>query len=127
MKRTLAEFYVPGVPEPKGSMRQMGKAIINASPKTAAWQGRISFFARKAAPEVWAGPVAVYLNFKFTPPRGWSAEGAHGTKPDLDKLVRCVLDGLTGVVYTDDCLVAAVVADKWWSNESGVHVHVREA
>jgi Holliday junction resolvase RusA-like endonuclease len=36
-------------------------------------------------------------------PEGWKV-----TKPDVDKIARCVLDALTGVVYGDDAQVAAL-------------------
>ena len=48
-------------------------------------------------------------------------------KPDIDKLVRAVLDALTSVVFTDDAQVVALRVDKdYGATWTGVDVRVRE-
>lgn len=68
--------------------------------------------------------VAVELRFGLPRPRGhWgtgrnsevlkpSAPEFPATKPDIDKLVRAVLDALTGVVFADDAQVVRLYTDK---------------
>lgn len=42
----------------------------------------------------------------------------HTNKPDIDKLERCVLDALTGIVWVDDSQVCVVSnKSKVWANE----------
>jgi crossover junction endodeoxyribonuclease RusA len=48
-------------------------------------------------------------------------------RPDLDKLVRAVLDALTGSIIIDDSQVVSLVATKEWeTNGPGVMVMVQE-
>ena len=37
-------------------------------------------------------------------------------KPDLDNVVKAVLDALNGTVFTDDSQVVSLVAGKHWQN-----------
>jgi len=48
-------------------------------------------------------------------------------KPDIDKLIRNVLDSLTGVVFHDDAQVVRVVAEKRFDNNAeGAMINVKE-
>jgi Holliday junction resolvase RusA-like endonuclease len=46
--------------------------------------------------------------------------------PDLDKLIRAVLDGLTGVAYKDDGQVVRITAVKIYAQKIGVQIGVVE-
>lgn len=59
-----------------------------------------------------------------------SAPTSHTSKPDLDKLVRAVLDAVTDAkVWVDDAHVVRVVASKEYAemDEIGVHISLRHA
>lgn len=79
-------------------------------------------------------PVAVVLEFVFAPPAsgGVVPDWPCGVEGDLDKLTRCVLDGLTqGGLIADDRLVCRVVAEKRFepaanAGAHGVYVTVEE-
>ena len=72
-------------------------------------------------------PVTVALRFGLPRPRGHYGTGRNAgivkpsapvwpaTKPDVDKLVRAVLDALTGIVWVDDSQVAILSAEKVYS------------
>lgn len=67
-------------------------------------------------------PVKISVVFGFETPKSWSkkkAENAfyHSSKPDLDNLVKSVLDAFNGVVWTDDALVAEIHAAKLWRKD----------
>lgn len=55
-----------------------------------------------------------------------SAPAYKTTKPDLDKLIRAVLDSLTGVVFVDDSQVSELAARKSFGR-AGVWVRVEFA
>jgi len=75
------------------------------------------------------GPVCVDLAFYFERPKshlngsgslrkGYSS--SHIVKPDLDKLVRAILDsGTVGLVWRDDAQVVRLTATKNYVQESG--------
>ena len=105
--------------------RYTGQTVNMASnsDKLRPWESRVrdaASEAMKAAninPTI--GPVAVTASFHFRRPASHYRSGKnahllkphapvfHTNKPDLDKLMRAVLDALTGVVYLDDSQVFA--------------------
>lgn len=116
-------FEVLGVPIPKGSTRAfmrpgMRFPIVTAdNPKTKPWQEAVVHAAVDAYPrqtEPLQGPVALTLRFYLPKPKSAPQRLVdHLKKPDLDKLTRCVKDGLTRAgVYRDDSQVVAMVVSK---------------
>lgn len=72
------------------------------------------------------GPVSVELVFRFARPKGHfntkgqlkpSAPMHVIVKPDIDKIERSVLDGLTGVLFKDDSQVCCLYALKVYCKE----------
>jgi crossover junction endodeoxyribonuclease RusA len=121
-------FDVPGVPVPQGSARAFvvnGHAVVtSANRNLKGWRQLVNEVARAAAPKKpWAGPVAVHLGFRLPlPPSRRTTVGRGREKrklrvwpdrrPDLDKLVRGVVDGMTSVVFVDDSQVVELHARK---------------
>ena len=110
------QLFIPGTPIPQGStkafMPKGGRfpVVTSDNPKTKPWRADVAGHVRGAIgpgivyPD---GPVSVGCVFvmprraaepkRVTPP--------HTRKPDLDKLLRAVLDALSGLVFTDDSQV----------------------
>lgn len=110
-------FHVPGRPAPQGSKRHVGRGILIESSKAVGpWRERVAL----AAHGVMAGrPLisdAVVVRLAFVMPRPQSAPKrstpAASKRPDIDKLVRAVLDAITDVVLTDDSLIVDLRATK---------------
>lgn len=81
-------------------------------------------------PRAWRGPVVALARFRLTRPRRladtMAAEPAL-IVPDLDKILRALLDGLNGVAYADDKQVTSIVATKGYASpleRPGVDVRV---
>jgi crossover junction endodeoxyribonuclease RusA len=121
----VIEFFVPGEPAPQGSWRHVGNGVvIPASKKLGPWRKRVEATAREAwlGEEPLEGPIGVELSFLLPRPKhhykasggvkDWAARRDHVTRPDLDKLVRAVLDGITGIVIRDDSQVYHIEAEK---------------
>ena len=127
----IAHLVVAGTPVPQGSKRvvPVGRrhVAIDANDKVLKpWRAAVASEAREAMGEhePMLGPVRVECSFYFTRPlahyrtgkrAGELREGApvHRTAaPDLDKLVRALLDGLTGIVFRDDAQVVDLIARK---------------
>lgn len=45
-------------------------------------------------------------------------------KGDIDNILKCVMDGISGVAYEDDRQVVAVVARKYYAAEGRVEVRI---
>ena len=78
-------------------------------------------------------PVSLRLVFEMQRPKYHfrangelkpSAPLMHMKQPDLSKLVRCVEDALTGIVYVDDRQVWNEPAEKIYSDRPGVEITV---
>ena len=140
----LLDVFVPGKAETKGSAKAFHRpgmrfaVVVNDNVKAKTWQSTVAIFAASARTQnfpMMEGPVRVALDFTFARPKGHtgkrgllpSAPTAHTQKPDIDKVIRPVLDGLTRVVYADDSQVVSVVASKAWGDEAGVRVVVMSA
>lgn len=61
------------------------------------------------------------LDFAFIKPKTVN-RNRPSVKPDLDKLIRAVLDALTGIAYTDDSQVVRILAQKSYGSVEGVRV-----
>lgn len=140
-------FFAEGVPAPQGSKRHVGGGrLVESFRQVGPWRATV----RRAALEVMSGqpprtgPLEVYLRFAMPRPKshlrrgraqtdGWqllpSAPRKHTSKPDVDKLVRAVLDALTGVCWSDDAQVVAVHGEKGYAYRAtptpGVHAIIR--
>ncbi len=136
-------FTVPGEPKAKGRPRfrtfttKQGKTIGSAyTPKTtASFENRVSLHyleaVGSAAPV--EGPVAmgmsVFLPIPASRPKYWKAEAAMEKvpvikRPDLDNLVKSVLDALNNVLYKDDSQVFYASQAKFYSTIPRVEIVV---
>ena len=136
-------FFVPGTPVPKGSAKAFvvkGRAIVTQTnrEKQRPWASLISYTAQEVGIEPAAGAVELAMVFTMPRPKSHYRTGKfsgelrlnqpiyHTAKPDLDKLIRCVLDALTGIAYWDDSQVVEIRAVKMYGERPGVQVRVEE-
>lgn len=120
-----------GVPAPQGSKSAYvrgGHANVVESKgpgraSHAAWRQAVATAARDWQAEHHQGlidePVTVLIDFYLPKPKSTPKKVTHpAKKPDLDKLVRSVLDAVTGVVLADDSRVVRLVASKRFADEA---------
>lgn len=115
-------FTVFGTAQPKGSARAFvpkgwTRAVVTSdNPKNKGWQQLVAEAASRAlgAESFYvAGPVQLTVVFYLPRPKAIKDRLVpHLKKPDLDKLLRSVKDGLTKVVWLDDSQVIAIHAEK---------------
>lgn len=109
------EFWVEGIPIPQGSKtlaRRGGKVWMrDANANTLhAWRHKVACEADRGVE--FDAPVEVSLRFILPKPKRprWVVPAV---KPDIDKLVRAVLDGLVaGGLLADDSRVVRLATDK---------------
>lgn len=126
-------IHIPGEPRPQGSkkafVRGRRAVLVEANPGLKAWRATITLHARKHA-GTYTGerPLHVTYRFHLTKPksvRRWLP----WVKPDLDKLIRAVNDGLGDAkIWDDDGRVTTVIASKAYADdrEPGVEITIRE-
>lgn len=120
MTRTY-RFEVPGVPVAKQRprMARVKSGVRTYTPKkSAAYENRVGLFANMAGVPTLRGKVklkiAAVWPMKGRPlKRGIRPSFYKQTRPDLDNVLKAVMDGLNGVVYLDDGQVCEAVVAKF--------------
>jgi Holliday junction resolvase RusA-like endonuclease len=138
------KFTVIGRPQQRGSKKvglipnrkggwveKNGRPIVTArddNERSKAWMDS----CKLAAYQVFKGelidaPVELLVRFYFKRPSAHFGTGKntgvlkasapmyHAQSPDLDKLVRCLGDALTGVVYRDDKQICRTLSQREWT------------
>lgn len=131
------QFDVIGKPVSQGSKRAFvlgGKArIVEAGgARHALFRSQVCEAARvaKGTQPTLDGPLSVHLTFwmpcvKSDPHRSW-----HMTAPDIDKMVRLILDSLTNsAIIRDDSLVCQLYVEKHYARDghwTGVSIEITD-
>jgi crossover junction endodeoxyribonuclease RusA len=119
-------FFVKGKPVSQGSLKFIkGHAIHVKGRELALWRGTIAAMARSTNITKIQVGVDMDLVFIFNKPKTVKRNEPY-VRPDLDKLIRAVLDGLTGVAYEDDQQVVRLTAQKAYGETEGVHIRISE-
>ena len=88
-----------------------GRVIHSQGSALAVWRSTIGLAAKAQNAKLIEGPVAMQLNFYMLKPRTVKRD-MPTVPPDLDKLIRAVLDAFTGIVYLDDAQVVEIYSSK---------------
>jgi crossover junction endodeoxyribonuclease RusA len=139
------EIRVNGIPAPQGSKRHVGGGrMVEMSKAVGPWREAVRSETQRAI-ESWRPgkglPIngttcAVGVHVIFTLIRPKSHHRPDGslrpgvperprTRPDVDKLTRAVLDGLTaGGAFEDDAQVVSLVAEKYYADGDPVGARI---
>ena len=99
--------------------------IHNKAVELAAWRADIASAAKLAGCKPILDPIAITMRFRVKRPK--SVKRDYPTvAPDLDKYIRGVNDGLTGVAFADDSQVIRIIASKEYSDTPGVDIEISE-
>ena len=132
------EFTIPHVPVPEGRARayRAGGFIRVVTPeKTRHYRALVAEAANAAcgALEPLDGPIELRVVFWMPVPAKMSQKARQALlgrfqsrKPDADNLLKALQDGMTGIMWVDDCQVARVVAEKRYSDEPRTDVVIQE-
>lgn len=137
MKGTHISIPIAGVPQGSNhafivkNKQGMNRAVITDNNKESLYGERIAI---KTEYENAKGilydkdvPIALNIVFAYVKPKSASKRVRYKvTKPDTDKLVRGVLDSLTGVAYYDDSQVVQINAKKIFADSERIEIHVKE-
>lgn len=149
---TPIEFFVPGTPETAGSKRTFimkikdrpgtsakdYRAIVtDDNPRGEKWKKKCAAMARVAHQgQPLTGPLQLDVTFILARPIGHFGTGKNAgvlkpgapqyptVRPDATKLLRCIEDGLTGVLWADDATIVAQHVFKEYGPTEGARVAV---
>lgn len=137
-------FTVRGLPIAQGTARAFvrgGHAVLatdanRTNSPLGAWRAAIRTEGQRAMGErpPLDGPLSLAVTFWMPSPKShYTAKGVlrptapawHTGKPDADKLLRALADGLTNVVIRDDALLASILVLKCYGEIPGCAVSVK--
>ncbi|HLM89272.1 MAG TPA: RusA family crossover junction endodeoxyribonuclease [Streptosporangiaceae bacterium] len=139
----MIKITVDGRPAPQGSkVRNRYGAIYEDNRAVRPWRDAVrteAQRAQRAEDGPMFGAVLVVIVFRLARPKGHYGTGrnagtvrssapAHPSgKPDVDKLARAVLDGLTeGSAFKDDAQVVSLQVTKVYAERTGADITVSE-
>ncbi len=131
----VAEFFVPGAPVPQGSKKGFARGgrvqlVDDNANVLGPWRATVTAIARaKYLGPMVEGPVLLICEFAFVRPKSVTAKKRPfpTVKPDLDKLMRALCDGITDAgLWRDDAQVVKAVPEKVYAERAGVLVRVGE-
>jgi Holliday junction resolvase RusA-like endonuclease len=133
-------FKVPGKPQGKARARtgynpKVGKVTSYTPGKTVLYENYIKTCYMQTTDVVFdhEEPLSVYINACFEPTKSTSkkqrkrmlnGEVLPTKKPDVDNIVKAVLDALNGLAYKDDTQVVNVAANKTYGERAFTEVAI---
>jgi len=115
----MIDLVIHGKPVGKARPRfsRRGNKVVTFTPReTQIYEQNVKSLAQVAmlGKVMLEGPVKVTITAYFAHKKktGW-----HISRPDIDNVVKAILDGLNGVVFADDAVVAQLVASKHYGEE----------
>lgn len=142
LKERPIKFFVPGVPKPAGSKKafrnpKTGKVVVvDACDASRDWKTTVSQYAlaaRGTKDIIRNQPIRLEIAFDMPRTRDHfrsngrvkdNAPTWHIKTPDATKLLRCVEDALTNVLWDDDSRVVYQVVTKAYGESPGAEISV---
>ena len=137
----MIHFKIEGPAVPQGRPRavRMGAGVrMYDQPKSKAYKqmvaAKVRSYMKINGIQTITEPLAVHLNFYFTPPKSYSKKRIQAIEAkeelftkhlDLDNLVKSVTDGMNGIMYVDDSQIVGLTAGKHYGHEDYVDVKVQ--
>ena len=134
-------FVIEGRGQPQGRPRavRMGAGVrMYDPPKSKAYKqmvsARVRSYMKINGIQTITEPLAIHLNFYFTPPKSYSKkriraieakEELFTKKPDLDNLAKSILDSCNNLLFKDDSQIVGLTIGKHYGHEDYVDVKVQ--
>ncbi len=122
---SVVRFTIPLQPRPK-QRPQHGKGYTYTPNETREYEAIVGFYARRALKRPVTGPISMKVDFYIPIPKSWSKAKKQAaeiqklrpaSKPDIDNLVKAVLDGMNnGIAYADDSQIVSLVLNEWYGD-----------
>lgn len=129
-------FIVIGQPRGKGRPRFTRQGRSYTPKETVVYESKIRRAFKEAGGKRLEGAVRVFVNIYMQIPSSASKQMREDMrvniirptkKPDIDNVIKVVLDALNGTAYADDRNVVYVGAAKWFAEEPRLIITIEEA
>ena len=133
-------FEVPGPPRGKGRPRfarrgNFVKTYTDAA--TASYEDQIRFYALQAmgSSEPLKTALEAFIYVRLPVPQSYSKKRTEAClsglerpckKPDLDNIIKAMMDGMNEVIYDDDVQIVNITATKLYAAKAEVYILIKE-
>ena len=133
-------FEVPGQPRGKGRPRfarrgNFVKTYTDAA--TASYEDQIRFYALQAmgSSEPLKTALEAFIYVRLPVPQSYSKKRTEAClsglerpckKPDLDNIIKAMMDAMNEVIYDDDVQIVNITATKLYAAKAGVDILIKE-
>lgn len=124
-------LYVHGKPDGKQRPRTGSAGHFYSPEDTNGFAERVQVTARAEHAQMIEGPVKVGVSVDRRMPKSWSLakqkrmDQAPATgKPDLDNVLKSLMDALTGITWKDDAQIVQLEIDRSWAYEDAVIINI---
>ena len=124
-------IIIPGTPYPLKRARRSASGGMFDPKENVEAKRHIGWLAKAQIKTPMSGPVSMEIVFHFARPKSHfgkvlkaSAPDHHVKRPDVDNLIKTVLDGMNGIAWIDDAQVVYVKASKVWT-EGDAHTRIK--
>lgn len=149
---TTIRFFAPGKAEPAGSkkafvmkikdrpgtsVKDYRAIVTDDNPEGERWKKIVALYARTVhTGKPLEGPLQLDVTFTLERPQGHFGTGKNAgnvkdsapecpiVRPDTTKLLRCLEDGLTGILWIDDAQIVRQIITKQYGPKPGALVEV---
>jgi Holliday junction resolvase RusA-like endonuclease len=120
----MIRFEVPGDPVPKARARVVinkGRVHAFTPEQTRTFETKVRIAAIKAmhGKHMMRGAVDAEIEIGVRRPKKCIKRVPIG-RPDLDNLLKAVIDGCNGIVFADDAQIVHLVATKYYDDQPGI-------
>ena len=134
------DFTVPGQPRGKGRPRFARRGNFVATytdAKTASYEDQIRFYALQAmgSSEPLKTALEAFIYVRLPVPQSYSKKRTEAClsglerpckKPDLDNIIKAMMDGMNEVIYDDDVQIVSITATKLYAAKAEVYILIKE-
>jgi Holliday junction resolvase RusA-like endonuclease len=110
------KFIIKGTPIAWARAGHNGTRMYDAQAK-AKLDLMLQIESQRQEKKILDGSLSVHFDFYFTTPKTKKNHSFHCGKPDIDNLVKFVLDTCNGSLYHDDSQISFITAKKWYDHE----------
>lgn len=132
----MKQLTIDGVPVAKGRPR-LGRYGTYTPKKTQEYEEyvKMCWVAKYGAIQPAEQPLEVNIVFYLPIPKSYSKKQRaeilngrlkHTKKPDIDNLIKSVLDALNGLAYVDDSKIIKAAAEKQYSEKPRTEIQISE-
>jgi len=130
----MIDFKIPGAPVGKARPRMSRSGHVYTPKKTKDAEALVKFYGQTHCSPV-TGPVTLRMVFGMPIPKSYTKKQRAqidagilypAKTPDIDNLIKLILDGLNGIAYADDKQVIEILAVKYYADVPGTTVQITE-